>query len=370
MTSPNFNTSVNWRVGYLCHRSVTGPSSPRQLACPININFVSFYIHPPASILIDSSNPSAGRRESPIMADVAASRSQARSQSSSPKRPPSLSNSASSRSQTTVRPFELSSESTPLLLRRDDILYGTQPYSRRSSSSSSSRDSPSGRSSKKSDTRLRWPIYASFLSLSISVLGILLFVFAAPAVVKRYAEEAAVFTPRDLSIDSITPHGLRARVQGDFVLNSTRVPGKQARNFGRFTTWVIREVETAPSDVLVYLPEYGNVLVGTASLPVMKLNVRDGLATHVDFLTDLATGDIRGMRSVAMDWLEGRLGRLRLKGSTRMHLKSGLLGLGTHTLSESVTFGGIFAPAVFHWQAFLLLTASVRRKGFPQLSGT
>lgn len=191
---------------------------------------------------------------------------------------------------------------------------------------------------------MRWPTYVSLAALTACVLGILIFAFAAPAVVKRYAEEAAVFKPTGLSIDSITLKGIRARVQGDFVLDSSRVPRKHVRGFGRFATWIAREVETGQSEVRVYLPEYGNVPIGTASIPSIKVNIRDGHTNHVDFLADLAAGDIRGMRSVAIDWLEGRLGHLRIKGMATTHLKTGLLSLGMQTVSYTLTFEGLSLP--------------------------
>ena len=251
-------------------------------------------------------------------------------------RPSALS--SSSYSDRTVRPFALSSESTPLLLPRDEPVYGTQTRSR--SRSSSVRSSIRGYTSEK-----KRPTYISLAVLTASILGILVFVFAAPAIVKRYAEEATVFTPKDLSIDSNTPSGIRARVQGEFVIDSSRVSRTYVRSIGRLATFVAGQAETGQTEARVYLPEYGNILVGTAFIPPIKVSIRNRHVNHVDFLTDLTTGDVRGMRSVAMDWLEGRMGRLRLKCTASTHLKSGLLSLGSLVLSDERIFRGMFGPS-------------------------
>lgn len=235
------------------------------------------------------------------------------------------------------RSFELSSESTPLLHRHDEdlVAYGTEP--RPSVTSEGERELPTKR------RRVRWPTIIALALSTTGILVILLFAFAAPAVVKEYAKEAALFKPTALSIDSTTPDGVRARVQGDFVMDADRVKSQPMRNFGRFATWIAREIETGPSDVDVYLPEYGNVLVGKAAVPSIKVNIRNGHHNHVDFLTDLTAGDTKGVHSIVMDWIEGRLGRLSIKGRATLHLKTGPISLGTQTITDTITFEGQFA---------------------------
>ncbi|KAJ5747773.1 uncharacterized protein N7511_009469 [Penicillium nucicola] len=242
--------------------------------------------------------------------------------------------------------YELSTESTPLLHRREDGLtvYGTEQRLSRSPSVASRRSYEDGPTKKPS--YVRWPTVISLAILTACVLTILALAFAAPAVVKEYAQQAAVFNPTAVSIDSTTSDGIRARVQGDFVMDSGRVKNKAVRNLGRFATWIAREVETGPSDVEVYLPEYGNVLVGRAAVPSIKCSIRNGYHTHVDFLTDLEAGDIRGIHAIAIDWIEGRLGRLNVKGKATLHLKSGLIALGTQVLTDNIIFEEKDFPAL------------------------
>lgn len=257
--------------------------------------------------------------------------SQLRHVSPHPASPPGSSHSARSNVQRKrSRSFELSSEWTPLLQRRDEDLsrYGTETQDR--SLSPTPHDPAKG--------RRPWPTFVALASLTVAVLLILVFGFVAPSTVKEYAEKAAVFQPQKISIDSATLSGVRARVQGEFFLDGSRVQSKPVRDLGRFATWIAREIETGGTEMQVYLPEYGNVLLGTASLPPVKLNIRDGHVNQVDVLTDLQLGDVRRIRQVANDWLEGRLGQLRIKGTATVGLKSGLLDLGTQVISETLTF--------------------------------
>ncbi|MCJ1231953.1 hypothetical protein MMC12_008633, partial [Toensbergia leucococca] len=72
----------------------------------------------------------------------------------------------------------------------------------------------------------------------------------------------------------------------------------------------------------------------------------NGHTTHIDFLSDLVPGDIDGIRRIANDWLEGRLGQLRVKGVAKVALKSGIFSLGTQSLSQSLLFEGQDLPAI------------------------
>ncbi|KAL6234197.1 hypothetical protein BDW75DRAFT_212950 [Aspergillus navahoensis] len=243
------------------------------------------------------------------------------------------------------RSFEVSSESTPLLHRRgDDLLAYGGTVLPRPSSAASGTVSP-GDYPKKPRNRVGWTVLCGLLSVG-SVVVILILAFIIPAVVKQYVKEAAVFKPTNLSVVSATSEGVRARVQGDVVLDANRVESGSARNIGRFVTWIGREVETGQSEVNVYLPEYGNVLVGSASLPSIRISIRNGHVNHLDFEADLVAGSVEGLRSVAVDWLKGRLDRLLLHGSVILHLKSGLLSLGEQTLDDSMVFEGDDFPSL------------------------
>ncbi|KAL4878544.1 hypothetical protein BJY04DRAFT_110477 [Aspergillus karnatakaensis] len=228
------------------------------------------------------------------------------------------------------RSFEVSSESTPLLHRRNDDLstYGGTDTPRASSPDDSL---------KKPRRRIRWTFTCGLLAIG-SIIAILILAFFVPEVVKEYAKEASVLKPTNLSIESATGDGVRARVQANVHLDSSRVKRGSVRNIGRIATWFGREVETGESEVNVYLPEYGGILIGSASLPSIKLNIRNNHVNHLDFEADLMAGNLEGLRSVAVDWLEGKLDHLALQGKATLHLKSGLLSLGEQILTETMIF--------------------------------
>lgn len=157
---------------------------------------------------------------------------------------------------------------------------------------------------------------------------------------EEYAKEALVIEPTSLSIDSFTKTGVNARVQANFKMDASRVKNKNVKNLGVFGTWIAREVESKETKVDVYLPQYGNILIGTATVPPVKVNIQNGHTTGIDIIANLEPGDIDGIRLVANDWLEGRLPSIRLLGKANVGLKSGLIPLGTQSISESLVFEG------------------------------
>ena len=235
---------------------------------------------------------------------------------------------------------ENSAESTPLLSRYvDHTSYGDRPtdLDQASAETSSIISLQDGSPRKK---RRRWPITVAITLLTLIFITILGLVFAAPAVIEEYAKQAIEFEQTELSIDSVTASGVKARIQGDLTLDASRVKKKPVRNLGRFGTWIAREVETTHVTVRVYLPEYGDVLLGIAEVPPIVFDVRNGHTTHVNSLTDLVAGDIDGIRRIASDWLDGRLGQLRVLGVADVGIKSGLWPLGTKHITESLVFKG------------------------------
>jgi hypothetical protein len=160
--------------------------------------------------------------------------------------------------------------------------------------------------------------------------------------VKEYAQQAVFFSPQKLSIDSATSSGISLRVQGNVTLDGHRVSQKPVRDIGRLATWFAREVEIGESKVDVYLPEYDNVLLGTASLPAVKLNIREGHVNYVDILAELQSGDVAGIRQVADDWMSGRLGELRVKSIANVAIKSGILDIGQQAISADMKIDGRF----------------------------
>lgn len=257
-------------------------------------------------------------------------------------RPPSRKSSRSVHSSRSQQPSSRTTETTPLLTQeensRDEDENDNGPHPADSAPLLSSDQDVPDRKEKKSRIR---PSVIALLLLCVVVILIMVVGFFAPEAVQEYAMQAAVFEPTSLSVDSFTSTGVRARVQGDFSMDASRVKKKSTRDLGRFGTWIAKEVESGESCVEVYLPEYGNVLLGTARVPPVKINIRNGHTTHIDLLADLEPGQVDGIRRVANDWLDGRLGQLRVQGKAKLPLKSGIFHLGEQTISQSLVFNGM-----------------------------
>jgi len=120
------------------------------------------------------------------------------------------------------------------------------------------------------------------------------------------------------------------------------------RNLGRLGTWIAGKIETGESNVRVYLPDYDNVLLGTATIPRIVVSVRNGQATDVDVMAHVEPGEADGIRTIANDWLGGNLERIRLQGKADVRLKSGIFPLGTQSVSENLVFEGqsLYSPIV------------------------
>jgi hypothetical protein len=255
-----------------------------------------------------------------------------------------------SRKSTRSNQSHVSTESTPLLSRHDEGPRYGDDYDETLATSGASDSLNALRNQREPSKRKPWwPSLIALSTLSVVVLLIMAGAFLIPAAVEEYSKEAMVFEPTNLSIDSFTTSGVRARVQGTFVLDASRVKNSAVRNVGRAGTWVASKIESGQSKVEVYLPEYGNVLLGTATVPPIVVNIRNGHLTHINFVTDVEPGEIDGIRRIANDWLEGRLGDMRIIGKANVSLKSGMIPLGVQSISESLVFQGqsLYSPASY-----------------------
>lgn len=261
-------------------------------------------------------------------------------------KPPSRKSRASYRSNKSTMSAQhshRSEESAPLLSEDvDHRNYGDAPDHENAPSTAAStlRSVQEGSSRKGRKQSRRWPSIIALTILTLVLIAILGLGFAAPEVAEQYAKEAMVFEPTDLSIDSFTPSGVRARIQGNFRMDASKVHKKAVRDLGRAGTWIARAVESKRTQVDVFLPEWGDVLLGSVDIPPLVVDIRNGHTTHLDFLSELTAGDLDGIRRIADDWLYGRLGQLRVRGNADVSIKSGIFSLGTQTVSEEVLFGG------------------------------
>ncbi|KAI1426352.1 hypothetical protein F5Y12DRAFT_784061 [Xylaria sp. FL1777] len=248
---------------------------------------------------------------------------------------------------TDAEPHE-SVESTPLLSSSSATLGydgdGAEPE-RDDASIRSRRSHPPSIHDTRKKLR-RWPSFIAMGILACVAIAIIVLAFIVPDAVQEYAQQAAVIEPTSLSIDSITTDGVRARIQATFQLDGSRVENDHVRRIGRASTWVANQLGSEEAKIDVYVPDYDNILLGSAIIPPLVVSLRDGVTTQFDFIADIRPGNVEGMRTIANDWLDGRLDKLRLNGKTNLSLKSGFIPLGIHTVSETLIFEANKIPAI------------------------
>ncbi|KAK7948333.1 uncharacterized protein PG986_009219 [Apiospora aurea] len=242
-------------------------------------------------------------------------------------------------------PGNTSGETTPLLSSTSDTPRYDGDNDEPENEVASIRSQLSDGSHRKTATR-RWPSFIAMAVLGLSVIAIIALAYIVPDAVQEYAKQAAVVEPTSLSLESITADGLRARIQATFRLDGARVANGHVRRVGKAATWVASQIGTEETTIVVTLPDYKDLLLGTATLPPLVIHLKDGEVTDFDFVTDIVPGNVDGIRSIANEWLEGRLGSVRLEGKADLALKSGLLPLGTHSVAESLVFEAKKIPAL------------------------
>lgn len=234
-------------------------------------------------------------------------------------------------------------ENTPLLSRLDVNTHydGTnEGEDTLHSPAATSLRSIKDRDPSSNKTKKPWIIITSIILLISTAIIIAFGVYIAPSAVEEYAKQAMVIEPTDLSIESFTSNGVRARIRANFRLDASKVADDNIRNIGRAGTWIARTIESESSTVRVYLPHYNNILLGSATIPNLQVDIRNGKTTNIDFVADLVTGDVNGIKGLVNDWLEGRLGQLEVVGKAEIALKSGIFALGSTTVSDSMVFEG------------------------------
>lgn len=272
---------------------------------------------------------------------------------------PLLSTSAKSRTDA-ARSSQDSGETAPLLSGDCDTprYDGEQdePSAQVASSIRSRHDDAVSTTSAKKPRR--WPSLIAMGILAALTVATIVLAFVIPDVVQEYAKQAAVVEPTNLSLESITANGIRARIQATLRLDASRVRSDDVRRLGRAATFVANQLGIQETRVDVYLPDYDNILLGAAVVPPLVINLRDGRPTRFDFVTEISAGDVEAFRAVANEWLDGRLDRLRLRGKADLSLKSGIIPLGTHVVSELLVVEGqslyhSFSALYFRERAFL-----------------
>lgn len=238
-----------------------------------------------------------------------------------------------------ARQEERAAETEPLLAGESsaaDTSYGSQAVT-----SDAASDAPSSQGSVKAQkSKRRWPSLVAMLLLGSVFITTIVLGYLVPPAVQKYIEKAVVLEPTGLSLDSISLTGIRARVQGNFRMDATRVEDDTARRIGRIAMSIMRTVGAEQTHIKLYVPGYDNAMVGSAIVPPLDLNLVDGQNTFIDVVTDLKLGDNASIKKIVNDWLTGKISELEVKTATVLQLKSGIIPLGTHDIVESMVLEG------------------------------
>ncbi|KAK6509982.1 hypothetical protein TWF481_004696 [Arthrobotrys musiformis] len=176
----------------------------------------------------------------------------------------------------------------------------------------------------------------TLVSLCFATLSILFLGFMLPEAAQGYAKKAADIQLDSLSVDSFTQDGIRVRIQGQVVLDSDRVKNILLKGLGVLVGSVARKVKIGPSKALLYLPDYPEGVLGTASYPELVVNLRSGQSTNLDILCTLMPASLDGVKPVIDDYLSGKIHTLRVQVESNMPLTSGILPLGTHKVTHEI----------------------------------
>ncbi|XP_044724542.1 pre-rRNA processing protein [Hirsutella rhossiliensis] len=240
-------------------------------------------------------------------------------------------------------------EQSPLLAREDPLNESTPllPDRQQRASGQQSGSSPSlSKRLAKLRGRWPWPSIIAILVLAALFLAIIILGFVTPPAVKQYVESAVVLEPTSLSLESLTAEGVRARIQANLRLDASRVSDGNARRIGKLVANMMGNLDTDGTQVSVRLPHYHDALLGTAVVPPFSIDLVDGHTNKLDFVADVVPGDAETLRKIVNEWLDGKLGKLKVTGAAALRLKSGIFPLGTHDVVESMVIQAKEVPSI------------------------
>ncbi|KAK6535125.1 hypothetical protein TWF694_001607 [Orbilia ellipsospora] len=178
-------------------------------------------------------------------------------------------------------------------------------------------------------------------SLCLLVVLILFLGFLVPDAAQEYSKQAAVMKLHNISVDSFTSNGVRISVKSQVAIDATRVRSLWLRSLGILVGSIARKVMLYSSDVFLYLPEYPEGMLGTVTFPDLSVSLGNGEITDIDIICNVTPGNFHGVKPALMDYLNGRVRILKVQGESNISLRSGILPLGTHRITQDVIFENI-----------------------------
>lgn len=216
-----------------------------------------------------------------------------------------------------------------------------------------------------SPSRSKWTSWKllALLALIASFTSILVLGFLVPTAAQRYAEEAPDVALEGISVESYTKEGVNVRVLGSVHFDAARVKNFDGRNVGRFAGRLLKTVRTGPSDIELFLPGYGEAVVGRVSIPPMAVDIRNGHTTALNFTALVQPVSTKIVSMVLSDALMNRLKVIKATAISKVHVKAGWLPLGNQKIVKMVILdgpkGGLI-PVIFSFVKEQALMESTR----------
>lgn len=187
----------------------------------------------------------------------------------------------------------------------------------------------------------RWSSLIALTALCSGVVAVLAFGFIAPAAAERYAHRSVALDLENISVDSFTETGVRVRLTSKVRIDASHVQNPFLRTLGRAGARIVRKVHVDPSQLNVYLPDYDGKLLGTAEIPGLTVDIRNGHTTSLDIISDAEPGSMDAIMLLLNKSLLGDLKELKVLGKAKVHLKTGIFGLGSKVVSSEVLLKGL-----------------------------
>lgn len=185
-----------------------------------------------------------------------------------------------------------------------------------------------------------WRSVVYLALLSVSVVTTLFVGLLGPSAAARYAKEAAILDISKLAVESFTDRGARVLIQAKVTIDANRVDSRAFRTFGIIGGWLARKVSTGEATIFIYLPDFSEGVLGTATAPATDLGIQNGQITSIGFVSEVETCSPEILQNVANAYFNRGLGFIRVRGEANITLKSGILGFGTQKRTIEMTFEG------------------------------
>jgi hypothetical protein len=182
-----------------------------------------------------------------------------------------------------------------------------------------------------------WWTIISITVLLILTINIIIFAFLVPSAAQEYAQEAAIFSLRNIKIQEYTDSGVIANARVNITFDADRVSSNGIRRLGIAVSNIIKHVYTQPCDVSVRLPEYNATQVALVGLPALAVDIRNRRPNLLDVVTNVTiTNETLAFR-LAGDILAGNKKQVTIIGETDVRVTAGIIPLGKQHVKTEAT---------------------------------